>query len=131
MKILLVEDNRDALVFLSIVLARFGHEVRTAPGAVIARAMLRHGQFELLVADIALGDGSGYEVMEMAALRNTPGIAMSGHNDDEAVRSSLQAGFAAHLGKPIDVVYLGRLIEEIEATLWPHGREGGSRKDEG
>jgi CheY-like chemotaxis protein len=79
--------------------------------SVAAALRLSGSGFDVVISDIGLPDGSGLDLMrELRALRTVKGIALSGYGSDRDVRSSLDAGFAAHLTKPID---LAQLIEAI------------------
>ena len=65
-----------------------------------------------------LPDGSGHEVMRRlhrngAAGRAVPGIALSGYGMDEDLRRSAEAGFAAHLTKPVDLARLQATIAHV------------------
>jgi two-component system CheB/CheR fusion protein len=102
LKLLLVEDNRDTLRFLSLALGRRGHDVRTAASLSEARAELVAGDLDLLISDIELPDGTGLELMRELARRGVPGIAMSGFGSEEDVQQSREAGFSAHLAKPVE-----------------------------
>ena len=113
LKILLVEDNRDTLHFLALILRQLGHEVRTAASVDEARAKLT-AELDLLISDIELPDGSGLDLMrELEGGRSLPGIAMSGLGSAEDLQFSRDAGFAAHLTKPIDVARLEAAIQQF------------------
>jgi len=61
----------------------------------------------VLVSDLGLPDGSGYDVIRrVRAHQIVPGIAMSGYGMDNDVRRTREAGFTEHLVKPIDVPQL-------------------------
>jgi signal transduction histidine kinase/ActR/RegA family two-component response regulator len=112
LRILLVEDNRDTLRFLALILGQRGHTVETATSLEEARAKLS-GALDLLISDIELPDGSGLDLMrEVAARHEFPGIAMSGFGSEEDLRFSRGAGFAAHLTKPIDIARLETAIQQ-------------------
>ncbi len=64
LKILLVDDNADTLVFLSTMLARRGHDVATASDMAEALRLATEADRDLLISDIELPDGSGLELME-------------------------------------------------------------------
>ena len=71
-------------------------------------------QIDVLVSDIGLPDGSGLELMRRIRERAVvPGIALTGFGREEDVRKSLDAGFTAHLTKPIDFDRLEALIREV------------------
>jgi DNA-binding response OmpR family regulator len=112
LSILVVEDNPDILRFLVLLLRQAGHEVRPASSVAEALGLAAEGPVDLLVSDIGLPDGSGLDLLPRlrAGRPGLPAIAFSGFGSDEDVRHSLDAGFAAHLTKPLD---FRRLSEEI------------------
>ena len=63
LKILMVEDNKDTLNYLSQTLMQRGHLVRTASNLAMALRVAAEAEFELLISDIDLPDGSGLELM--------------------------------------------------------------------
>jgi signal transduction histidine kinase len=113
LKLLIAEDNRDTRQFLAVILTRRGHEVRTAASLCEARAELIAHDFDLLISDVELPDGSGLELMLESRERGIPGIAMSGFGSAEDVRLSLESGFAAHLIKPIEFGQLDEAIRRV------------------
>src|SRR5438093_441262 len=89
MKILLVEDDRDTLYYLSLILRLNGHEVITAASLAEARAVAVQERFHLLISDIELPDGSGLELMgELGGGGVLPGLALSGFDSKEDVELS-------------------------------------------
>jgi CheY-like chemotaxis protein len=113
LRVLLVEDNRDTLRFLALILSQRGHDVRAAATLSAARAEVSAGDFDLLISDIELPDGTGLELMRELANRSVPGIAMSGFGSEDDVRQSRDAGFAAHLTKPVDIARLEKTIQMV------------------
>lgn len=115
--ILLVEDNKDTLFYLALLLGQAGHRVRPAANLAQAIALGEAGPLDLLISDIELPDGTGLDlVRHLHATRPTrlPAIAMSGFGSDDDVRLSLECGFLAHLVKPID---FRRLVATIREAL--------------
>jgi CheY-like chemotaxis protein len=79
-----------------------------------AKAVTEREPFDVLVFDLRLPDGDGYEFMRrMRAIRSVPGIAMSGYGMDEDRRRSREAGFIEHLVKPIDIPKLIAAIHRV------------------
>ena len=69
-------------------------------------------RFDLLISDVALPDGTGLELMmQLHAISNIPGIAISGFGNNGDVERSLQAGFSEHLIKPVKLDTLEAAIE--------------------
>ena len=114
LRLLLVEDHHDTARKLQTLLERSGYAVSTAGDVASALELAGRETFDLLISDLGLPDGSGYDVM--AGLQKTqplPGIAMSGYGMDGDVRRSREAGFAEHLVKPIGVPQLRAAIRRV------------------
>jgi PAS domain S-box-containing protein len=116
LRLLLVEDHADTARILSRQLAKTGVTVVQAHNVESALALAAHEPFDLLVSDLGLPDGTGYDVMKhMRQVHGTPGIAMSGYGMEEDMRRSREAGFAAHLVKPINLRELIATIRRVAA----------------
>jgi two-component system CheB/CheR fusion protein len=100
--ILLVEDHVVTAQIVRMVLTADGHTVKTAGDVAAALDLADKGHFDLLISDLGLPDGSGHDLMrELRARGHTfSGIALSGYGQDQDIRQSYEAGFAAHLTKP-------------------------------
>ncbi len=115
LRILLVEDNEDTLKYLAQILTHRGHRVSTADRLSVALEAAAAGEFDLVMSDIELPDGSGLDLMRSLARRGVPGIAISGYGAKEDIDQSLAAGFAEHLTKPIDLRQLEETIRRVIA----------------
>ena len=116
-EILLVEDNQDTLNYLSRLLSLRGYRVHTAADLASAIQRAAEAEFDLVVSDIELPDGSGLELMwTLRATRNIPAIALSGFGSPADIEQSHSAGFAIHLTKPVDFRTLERAIGQLAAT---------------
>ncbi len=116
LRILLVEDHTDTARILARILERRGHHVHISTSLHDAEAAAETEPLDLVLSDIELPDGSGYELMQF--LREThpvPGIAMSGHGMEQDVKRSREAGFSEHLVKPVDPERLEKAIEKVAA----------------
>jgi signal transduction histidine kinase/ActR/RegA family two-component response regulator len=117
LKILLVEDNLDALNSLAKILSARGDHVRTAASLSSALQVASEGDFDLLISDIQLPDGSGLELMwQLRSSRPVYGIALSGFGSSEDIEQSRSAGFAEHLTKPVDFRRLDAAIQQVAAS---------------
>jgi len=115
LRILLVEDHRDTLRSLKLLLTRLGHQVLSAENMTEALRISEAQQFDLLLSDIGLPDGSGLELIrQIRQTREVNAIAVSGYGMDEDIRRSQEAGFFEHLTKPISLDRLQEVIDRIE-----------------
>lgn len=101
LRVLIVEDHEDSAEMLAMLLSSHGHEahiVRTAKEALAAS-----GKYDLLISDLGLPDRSGFELIkEVRRSMRVPAIALSGYGSETDKRKSLDAGFNAHLTKPVE-----------------------------
>ena len=116
LKILVVEDEPATRRLMARLLRGLGHEVTTA--GTIAEALeaaSRAGDFDLIVSDIGLPDGSGLDLMRRVVARRgpVPAIALTGYGMEEDIRRSREAGFTAHMTKPIDFTKLEAMIRQV------------------
>jgi DNA-binding response OmpR family regulator len=109
-----VEDHADTALLMERILKRFGHRVRVATTVAAALSIAATYPFDLLISDIGLPDGTGLDLIrELRIGRSVVGIAVSGFGMESDIAGSLEAGFVAHLTKPIDVGRLERIMGEI------------------
>jgi signal transduction histidine kinase len=117
--IMVVEDHEDTRRVLSRALRRKGFGVTAAGGVAAAVEQFSSSPADLIICDIGLPDGTGWDVMEQLRPHWTvPAIAVSGYGMDHDVKKSREVGFVAHLTKPIDFPTLENLIVK---TLSPRG----------
>jgi CheY-like chemotaxis protein len=118
LEILLVEDHGDTARVLKRLLDRSGHHVRTADTVRSALAAAAAEPVDLVVSDLGLPDGTGFELMrQLVQLHHLKGIALSGFGTDTDVQRSRDAGFACHLTKPIDFRRLEEAIEQVSCDV--------------
>src|SRR5438034_6346099 len=114
-KILVVDDHVDSLNAMARLLLLTGFEVRTATTYAGAIEQCKESPFDLLISDVGLPDGNGYDLMRELLGRQcaTRGIAVSGYGEDADVEQSLAAGFSAHLIKPVQFDALREAIQRL------------------
>jgi HAMP domain-containing protein/signal transduction histidine kinase len=118
MRILLVEDHEDTNRSLTNLLRRRGYQVQSALNFQSALDLSSKEQFDVLISDLALPDGSGMDlVQKLQSTRPVVGIALTGFGMDDDIRRGRQAGFHYHLVKPIDLNRLDLLIQESANSL--------------
>ncbi|HEX7025635.1 MAG TPA: chemotaxis protein CheB [Gammaproteobacteria bacterium] len=131
LRILLIEDNEDSAEMLREVLELSGHEVMLATRAQQGIDMAQRRKADIVLCDIGLPDGmSGFDVAR--ALRDNPRtldlslVALTGYGREEDKLRCIEAGFDAHLSKPIDFANISRVLEELRhgsgKSLYKSGR---------
>lgn len=114
LRVLLVEDHPDTARQLTRLLERAGHEVTCAASVKEGLASGRGGEFDILISDLGLPDGTGYDLMrDLSRERGIRGIALSGFGMKEDVQNSIAAGFSRHLTKPVDWQELKTEIQKV------------------
>jgi len=112
-RILLIEDNIDVSETLSLLLRTLGHQIEAAATGPegIARALASRPQVVLI--DLGLPELDGFEVARQirAALGQAVLlVALSGYTQEEDRRRAYEAGFNAHLPKPVELEELNRVL---------------------
>src|SRR5690349_11328400 len=116
LRILVVEDHSDTLEALSRLLDHFGHEISTAEDAQSAREMINSKEFDVILCDIALPDGNGYDVIAEAKRKGAvKAVAISGFAARDDIERGKRAGFDFHLAKPVDFHELRSVLGQIAA----------------
>jgi signal transduction histidine kinase len=113
-RILVVDDNKDAVESLALLLSIVGQSVATARDGLEALAQVEQFGPEVVVLDIGLPGLNGYEVARRirAMDHSTPPVlvALTGWGQDEDRRRTVEAGFDHHLVKPVDFDALKALL---------------------
>ena len=114
--ILLVEDHGDTLQTLSRLLTYFGHQISVADNAQSALETVQSQQFDVVLCDIGLPDGTGYDVITEAKRKQAlKAVALTGFGTDEDIRRGKEAGFDFHLVKPVDFHELRSVLDQVAA----------------
>lgn len=121
-KVLLVDDNEDALELLSSLVRIAGHEVVTAHDGPAALAALDRFQPSVAVFDIGMPVMDGYELAARVQAHYVGAlvpylVALTGYSQAADRQRSLRAGFVEHLVKPVDLAELLRII--ARAPVFP------------
>lgn len=114
LRLLVVEDHEATRATLARLLERSGHRVTQAATMTEGLAAFGSQAFDAVISDLGLPDGSGLDLMrEMRRQRPVHGIALSGYGMEEDVRQTREAGFFAHLVKPVSIEQLRRLLAQV------------------
>jgi CheY-like chemotaxis protein len=120
LRLLLVEDHPDTSRVMTRLLRSLDHDVHAVGDVRAALRTAEVQQFDLVISDIGLPDGSGLELMRQLRERyQLKGIALSGYGMEDDMRRSREAGFDAHVTKPVDFDSLAAAIADV-AALAPH-----------
>ena len=116
-RILVVDDNVDAALSLSALLEMSGHQVSLAHDGSQALDLAAEQRPDLILLDVGLPGIDGYEVArrvrQLPALDHTRLIAMTGYGQDSDKQAAADAGFDAHIVKPVEYPTLMEAIEGL------------------
>ena len=113
-RILLVDDHLDTNIALKILLERRGYDVVTADSSASALACSREERFDLVISDIGLPDGSGWDLLpQLLSMQPVKAIALSGFATKDDIERSQRAGFSFHLPKPFSFPELHAIIRQL------------------
>ena len=114
---LVVDDVSDVTEMLSVLLSHAGYEVVTALSAHGALEAVHKERFDVIISDIGMPEMNGYqlarEIRALPGYDTVPMIAVTGYSMFDDRERSLNAGFSAHLTKPIEPRALLDLIETL------------------
>ncbi|HEU5396782.1 MAG TPA: response regulator, partial [Verrucomicrobiae bacterium] len=113
--ILVVEDDASTRSVLMKILTDRNYKVTEAESVRVASALAMKNDFDLVISDIGLPDGNGYELFK-AIRRKLPtvrGIALTGYGSEDDRLRSRESGFDAQLTKPIRI----QALETVLATV--------------
>ena len=109
--ILLVEDHESTRIPLTRLLARKGYQVIAVSSGAEALEAVSKAKFDLVLSDIGLPDMDGFELMKILRDHHgLKGIALTGYGMETDILRGSDAGFVAHLTKPISVKVLERAL---------------------
>jgi signal transduction histidine kinase/DNA-binding response OmpR family regulator len=119
LRALVVDDEADQRELLAAALSLKEAEVQTAGGIAEAMEILTAWGPEIVVADIAMPGGGGYELIRRMRSEGikTPAIAITAYAGDEDRLRALDAGFRMHLPKPVELHELLMSIASLTGRL--------------
>ncbi|HEV7515630.1 MAG TPA: ATP-binding protein, partial [Thermoanaerobaculia bacterium] len=125
LRMLLVEDHADTREAISELLRLNGHDVLTAESVASALAAIGGGgdcPFDLVISDLGLPDGSGLDLIREIRARcgsEVKAICLTGYGMEEDIRQSREAGFLAHLTKPVSLQELETVLQRVTRESVP------------
>ena len=120
LRMLIVDDNRDAADSLAMLLRTAGNDIRTAYDGIEALQVASEFRPEVVLLDIGLPKLDGHEVAQRlrheAWGRRVCLIAVTGWSDEADRARSRAAGFDHHLVKPLDTAHLAQLLGSVDRS---------------
>lgn len=118
LRVLVVEDNRDTAESMRTLLTLMGHHVQVAHNGEEGFNAARAHRPEIILCDLGMpGKLDGYGVAKMVRmepqLSNSYLVALTGYGQAEDRRRSREAGFDAHLTKPVDLDHLTEIMNSL------------------
>jgi len=125
LRILVVDDNRDAADSLATLLKLHGHTVEVANDGLVALQSAEQSRPDVVFMDIGMPKLNGYDcarrIREAPWGKNITLVAISGWGQDSDREKSKSAGFDAHLVKPVDFATLEQMLAGVSARLQSAG----------
>lgn len=123
LRVLLVDDDEDALQLLSMLLRRHGAESATATSAAAALIRFEQVRPDVFVSDVGMADVNGYELMRMVRSLEaglgwrTPSLALTAYASESDRQLALSAGFDEHVAKPVEPETLVSAIANLAGKI--------------
>lgn len=115
--LLIIEDDPDTLEMLRATLQSRGFRVTACESAEDTLQIAPGSTVDLIISDIGMPAMDGFELIQrlrqLESYQSVPAIALSGYATNKDVKTSLAAGFDAHVSKPVDPGELLRLIKRL------------------
>jgi DNA-binding response OmpR family regulator len=124
-RILVVEDDVDALDLLTIDLAQHGAKVRGIDSAAEALKLLESEPFDLLISDIGMADTDGYNLIkqvrhqENGKSEHIPAIALTAYARTQDRIRAIAAGYNTHVAKPVEIRELVTVVKCLTGRIAP------------
>ncbi|MEO7793915.1 MAG: response regulator [Thermoanaerobaculia bacterium] len=126
-RILVVDDMPDNAASLTVLLRQLGHQVETAYGGLEALATVQRLRPQIVLLDLGMPDLDGLQVCRRIRQFEWGSeiilVALTGWGQEQDRRRAYDAGFDAHLVKPLDHVALEALLAEFGTGELPHRRD--------
>ena len=123
LRILVVDDETDALDLIGVELAQHGAKVIGVASAEEALNALENGEFDLLISDIGMPKTDGYELIrqirkqEEGTSRKIPAVGLTAYARVQDRMQAILAGFSTHVAKPIEANELVTVVASLAGRL--------------
>ena len=117
LRLFLVENHADTIKYMRLFLEQLNYQIRVAPDMATALREIPNSQCDVLISDIGLPDGDGWQLLEKLGSNRPPiAIAMSGYGTGNDQHKSHEAGYSHHLIKPFTPEVLLTILRDAEKT---------------
>jgi CheY-like chemotaxis protein len=123
LRVLVVDDERDAREIISVILGEAGAEIATASGTREALDLVEQWKPDVLISDIGMPGESGYDLIRMVRALpadhggQTPAIALTAYARTQDRLKILSTGFQMHVPKPIEPIELATVVASLAKRL--------------
>ena len=123
LRILIVDDEADALDLISVELAQHGAKVTGASNAHDALKSLQESEFDLMISDIGMPNIDGYELIrrirgqEDSKYQRIPAVALTAYARVQDRMRAVMAGFNTHVAKPVEASELITVVASLAGRL--------------
>ncbi|WP_448681149.1 CheR family methyltransferase [Pseudomonas nicosulfuronedens] len=118
--LLIVDDSPDIRTVMQALLEMEGATVTTAEDGESALKVLEDGSYDLILSDIGMPGMDGHElirrVRQLPLHAQTPAVALTGYGAAADVELAYEAGFNAHVSKPVSLETLQRVAAELKVA---------------
>jgi PAS domain S-box-containing protein len=127
LKILVIDDENDALDLIAMELTQHGAQVKSFNTAAAGIEALQQDEFDVLISDIGMPDLDGYELMrrvrrmEAGKEKRIPAVALTAYARVQDRMRAILAGYNTHVPKPVEANELVTIVASLAGRL---GRNG-------
>jgi CheY-like chemotaxis protein/nitrogen-specific signal transduction histidine kinase len=121
-KVLIVDDETDALDLITVELAQYGAQVTAVTNAEDALTALERDHYEVLISDIGMPRTDGYELIRKIRLqqgpnKRIPAVALTAYARVQDRMQAILAGFSTHIAKPVEANELVTVVASLAGRL--------------
>jgi PAS domain S-box-containing protein len=123
LRILIVDDENDALDLIAMELTQHGARVKPVSSAAEALATLEQREFDLLISDIGMPDIDGYDLIrrvrksDSISTRRIPAVALTAYARVQDRMRAILAGYNTHVPKPVEASELVTIVASLAGRL--------------
>jgi CheY-like chemotaxis protein len=137
LRTVVVDDDPISRLVLRHLTESLGHDASDASGAAEALALVKLGGFDVVLADLEMPGLSGFDLLAgIQAEHADPArrplvVAVTGHVGDDLIEQVRDAGFFAHIPKPVSIAVLDQVLHRVIDELAGHRPEFQPEVDDG